>query len=476
MYRQLAFHLLFVCCYAMDELSSTSQERLFFGGKPQIPSPTGEIYSEFPGGWNNNPDGYLYRSKILEENFTATSETGAMRSPVPSSHLEGNPQVSLTSFKRKESENINDFVGGMRTGNSITRLDLGQTSRQSSKRRASHMENSQADFRVLDMLAPSDFQATPKEIKLMGVHMRPHVEQDERKNGQIALYKEYSSNAFSGPELLYGSAGSMFDPFNHGIITTQQNFDSHPSPTIPKASPLKILSNELTEVKNSAPPQGKRQEEKIFKFDREVFIDCRNSQGDEKKMTNLFNLMKELKVEELIMTEVEFVRYRTNLCPLNRSTTPKTLPKHHNLNSNLQKESINILLTNISIWYEYWWRQINDDFKFFFIKINWVEGSTRVLLLLFLAKSKMINRIVPRKNKIDSLSELEEAYEVWKTFFGTKTSDSEQTEESGYISSIRTNLEKNIKNSSRSTLYAASWDLLEFWMSKNRKEWFNEII
>jgi hypothetical protein len=172
------------------------------------------------------------------------------------------------------------------------------------------------------------------------------------------------------------------------------------------------------------------------------------------------------------MTEREFIQYCTELHG-NRKRYQISSPER-NLKLRLQKEALDILMQNNTIWYEYWQLQINDDFKSLLKKINWKRGSTRTVLLMFLAKLKTISKIVPREKDDNSFSELQEAYEVWKKFFGTKTSELE-TEDVDDILVLRTKIEKNIKFSSRTSIFAASWHLLEFWTENYRMNCLNEI-
>jgi hypothetical protein len=105
----------------------------------------------------------------------------------------------------------------------------------------------------------------------------------------------------------------MFDPFKNDNFITQKKIDSPPSLTIPKAFPLKISFKELIEAQHLSSSQQKQQEDKIFKFDQEVFTDCQASESDETSQINIFKLMNKLAVEDLVMTEMDFIRYCTKL-------------------------------------------------------------------------------------------------------------------------------------------------------------------
>jgi hypothetical protein len=184
---------------------------------------------------------------------------------------------------------------------------------------------------------------------------------------------------------------------------------------------------------------------------------------------NIFAMMEKRKVEELVMKEVEFIKYCVELDGIKRIFRTRG-----SLTPDPQQESINILMINMSIWREYWRKEINDDFRSLLNYINWHLGSTRTVLLMFLAILKTISTIVPSENNDSSCSELEEACEVWKIFFQSEETDQE-TEESVNISLLKNRIEKNIKHSSKTNVYAATWILLEFWMNKYRREWLNQV-
>jgi hypothetical protein len=79
---------------------------------------------------------------------------------------------------------------------------------------------------------------------------------------------------------------------------------------------------------------------------------------------------------------------------------------------------MDILTRNIPIWCKYWKCQTNYDLQSLYEKIDWQKGSTRTTLLMFLAQTKIISKIVPKNKKDKSLSEIEEALMFGKHFLG----------------------------------------------------------
>jgi hypothetical protein len=221
------------------------------------------------------------------------------KSSVPPLQLEETALLKLSAHARKHQEVNNDFIRGMPAQNSLSKPD--STSLQSSKhkRQAFDLTARPMESQSLEMSAPPEIQETPEGITLMGVYMRIHKGRNEREKGEIDSMIKSSSNGNSG--FLSGSSrssSSMVKKISHNNIIPHLNLDAPSSSTIHLSSPVKYSLQGLAETKSPLSDQQGNKEEKIFKFDKAVFTDCKASKMNEPIQRKIFTLMKELRLDQ----------------------------------------------------------------------------------------------------------------------------------------------------------------------------------
>ncbi|KAA1106377.1 hypothetical protein PGT21_034084 [Puccinia graminis f. sp. tritici] len=499
-HQALGFLFFFRCNANMDNLVTHSLELLSDGppetsssgsehsistalpdqrGSITITSRPKEIDSVQPNrhGLSHNQLPATDRAKLL-------SHPGTSSSPARSTNY--NPPVIDLTVENPHSAEMKDLVGdqaptkapGMNAGS--RRKISGYSGKRDERTELATTQNSQPS----EVPVPVDVEGRPpKIIKLMGAFMGTEVRPDRIDSDGTIKRSDPFNQGYHVP----GSteASNTADRGKHIAQTLSitdagsSNLERIPARIMTLESTGSSLKELLIDVErqsqNTQTSRTKDEPRQRLKFTEDV-LDFSNTPAEYQShfLDALGEVLFDLKANELVMTEAQFIIYHTDFYRIyQRSELAPHSDSKTNIPYGKKSQAYKHMLEHKDKWYSHW--------QTLMTQIN-LESSTDKLLLKskelvlpYLFYVEMISTVVPIAINQNNLgTHLKEAWDLLESIFGKETVADGKQAGRGKIYEKFGNYER-FNSLGLASKVSALWDLLELWLDTHRPTLSDEI-